>query len=368
LGVWHWSPAAFVFDHRLGEWTAVRSARCASGLPDWDDLRARASKPAQAGFMLEGVAPAVTPERYARIVERAVEYIRAGDAFQVNLAHPLRGRWSGSPRALFAAMHREAEPPYGAYIEDGDVSGPEERTIIASISPELFLRLDRAIGTVTTRPIKGTRSAIGGQAQAAAAGLLGSAKDAAELAMIVDLMRNDLGRVCRFGSVRVTEPRTLESHAGAGPAERSSLLHTAAEVAGRLGPGVGVGGLLRATYPAGSITGAPKIRAMQIIEELERGVGGLGPDLGFARGPYTGAIGLASTHRLVLSVAIRTAVLRGTGAFEFSAGAGIVADSDPASEWRETLDKAGLVLRLSGDCRERASAAAQRLTPYGAAR
>jgi para-aminobenzoate synthetase component 1 len=202
-----------------------------------------------------------------------------------------------------------------------------------SLSPELLLDVDAAARRVVTRPIKGTRPSA-----ATAQELLDSAKDTAELNMIVDLMRNDLGRVCAYGSVGVPRPRTIESH--------PTVHHGVAEVAGRLRPGVGLVELLRAVFPGGSVTGAPKIRAMQIIDELEA----------VRRGPYCGAIGYVSgCGRLGLNVAIRTIALTGgrpdrawghlTGTLDYGVGGGIVADSEPVAEYRETMDKAA-ILRL----------------------
>jgi len=197
------------------------------------------------------------------------------------------------------------------------------------MSPELFLRA-RPDGSVVTRPIKGTRPA-----HVDARELEESAKDAAELAMIVDLMRNDLGRVAELGSVRVSEPRVLETH--------ETVHHGVAEISARLRVDVSWLDLLRATFPPGSVTGAPKIRAMQIIYELEP----------HARGFYCGAIGFISrSGHAALSVAIRTAQLGvatvegGTRPVHYHAGCGIVADSDPASEVAETHAKAAAIARF----------------------
>ncbi|MEM1213940.1 MAG: anthranilate synthase component I family protein, partial [Planctomycetota bacterium] len=197
------------------------------------------------------------------------------------------------------------------------------RTLI-SASPELFLELN-ADRRVTTRPIKGTRPA-----QTPTEQLRDSLKDQAELNMIVDLLRNDLGRVARFGSVRVAQPRTIESH--------PTVHHAVATVQAQLRPGLGLVDLIRATFPGGSITGAPKIRAMQIIDELEP----------VRRGPYCGAVGLIDGPSAWLNITIRTALVEqdpaGRGRLDFSVGGGIVADSDPAAEQQECLDKAAALL------------------------
>jgi para-aminobenzoate synthetase component 1 len=209
---------------------------------------------------------------------------------------------------------------------------------ICSLSPELFLEADFSNRTVVTRPIKGTRPDSCDDAE-----LRTSEKDAAELAMIVDLMRNDLGRVCEFGSVRVTDPQTIERHARSDDGGGSrGVIHGVATIEGRLRKGVGLRALIAATFPPGSVTGAPKVRAMQIIDEFEK----------HDRGPYCGAIGFVSDSGCVgMNVAIRTASILGDrpdpdrlgffdGRITFPVGAGLVADSIPESEWRETLDKA----------------------------
>jgi para-aminobenzoate synthetase component 1 len=255
----------------------------------------------------------------ARVL-RALRYIAAGDIYQVNLAQRLRIEGLGDPLATWAALRRANPAPYGALLRCGDAA-------VLSVSPELFL--ETRGGLVRTRPIKGTRPRVGDPPLDAArrADLLASDKDAAELAMIIDLHRNDLGRVCRFGSIRVAHQRVLEVHA--------SVFHTVAEVAGELRPDADALDLLRACFPAGSVTGVPKVRAIQIIRELEP----------VPRGVYTGAIGVLSlSGDLTLNVAIRTLQQRGpTGLLHV--GGGIVAQSRPAAEYDETLAKAGGILR-----------------------
>lgn len=270
--------------------------------------------------------------RFQRIVGRAIEYIRAGDVYQVNLSHAIRGSFAGCAASCFAALASEARPRFGAYLES-----PGRSRAILSLSPELFLHYDAATRTVTTQPMKGTRPSSADPRE-----LLGSPKDAAELAMIVDLMRNDLSRVCDIGSVRVADARSVARHA-------SGVLQATATVRGRLRDGRDPVDLLAAAFPAGSVTGAPRIRAMQVIERLERR----------RRGAYCGCIAwFDDSGDATLSVAIRTAEITGrpgaTGfdeaRFTYAAGAGIVADSRPESEWRETLDKARVVLALAGAC------------------
>ncbi|MFI4854064.1 MAG: chorismate-binding protein, partial [Phycisphaerales bacterium JB065] len=188
-------------------------------------------------------------EGYERAVAATVEAIHAGDIFQANIAHPLEAHFEGDARAAFADLMHTLGPGFGAYIEDRDESGALKRIVI-SVSPELFLRAQREAGgiTVTTRPIKGTRPA----SEASSDELEASAKDHAELAMIVDLMRNDLGRVAKFGSVRVTQPRVIERH------HAGSIDHAVATVSARLRDDATLNDLMRATFPPGSITGAPK--------------------------------------------------------------------------------------------------------------
>jgi para-aminobenzoate synthetase component I len=249
-------------------------------------------------------------DQYLHTVERAIEYIRSGDIFQVNLAQRFTAGLQSQPRDVWNRLIQATPGEFGAYLDFGDFA-------LLSNSPELFLRVspDR---TVITRPIKGTRPRLPGMEEE----LRRSSKDQAELNMIVDLERNDLGRVCEVGSVKVTEPRVIEAH--------PTIYHGVATIEGRLRRDVGFVDLLRATFPGGSITGAPKIRAMQIIEELEP----------VRRGPYCGAIGyIAADGTIEFNIAIRTMIIK-DGLVHIPVGGGIVADSDPAAEYEETLVKA----------------------------
>ncbi len=274
---------------------------------------------------------AVSRETYERSVARVIEYIAAGDIFQANLAQrftaDIRGEIALGTRDLFMRLMRISPAWYGAYLE---LLGTKEqpRPAILSTSPELFLELD-VHGRIVTRPIKGTRPAT-----ASVEELHHSEKDTAELNMIVDLLRNDLGRVCTYGSVQVPQQRVIESH--------PTVHHGVATVTGQLHAGKDIVDLLRATIPGGSITGAPKVRAMQIIDELEP----------VRRGPYCGAIGLLSRDEACLNIAIRTILveqdLTGAGRLDFSVGGGVVADSQPAREFQETLDKAAAILSALG--------------------
>jgi len=264
-----------------------------------------------------------TPDQYRRAVRRCVDYIAAGDVFQVNLSQRFTVEGAPAPEAIYLALRRRNPSWYAAFLRF-DSAG--ETCAVLSSSPELFLRTRG--DAVVTRPIKGTRPRVGDSAAdaEAAADLLASAKDNAELAMIIDLLRNDLGRVCRYGSVQVSEPRRLEEH--------PTVFHLVGTVQGRLRDGVGTADLLAAAFPGGSVTGAPKIRAMEIIDELE----------GLARGVYTGCVGTVGVNgHCEWNIAIRTIVCEGDKAF-IQVGGGIVADSDPQAEYRETLDKARAML------------------------
>jgi para-aminobenzoate synthetase component 1 len=253
---------------------------------------------------------------YLDAVAKVREYIFAGDIFQANISQRFDAPLDEPPWSLYCRLRTQNAAPFAAYLDF-----PE--AVILSASPERFLHVD-INGHVETRPIKGTRPRGVGPEHDAALGLAltASAKDRAENLMIVDLLRNDLSRVCAPGTVRVPELFALEHYA--------TVHHLVSTVVGDLAPGLDGLNLLRAAFPGGSITGAPKVRAMEIIAELEP------PE----RGVYCGAIGYWSlTGALDSSIAIRTAVAH-AGRVYFSAGGGIVADSDPEQEYRETLDKA----------------------------
>jgi len=264
-------------------------------------------------------------EAYLRIVEVAKEAIREGEIFQVNLSHRQRLRLPGSALAAYGRLRTRTPSTFGAYLDAGDHR-------VLSASPERFLRVRGR--DVETRPIKGTRprGRTEEEDRALAEELLASEKDAAENVMIVDLERNDLGKVCEFGSVGVPVLRGLMS--------LPNVHHLESVVRGRLREAVTIPQIVQATFPGGSITGAPKPRAMEIIERLEP----------HRRGVYTGAIGYISWDRSVdLNIAIRTATVLGQEAF-FAVGGGIVADSEPDAEYRETLDKfRGHAEALTGD-------------------
>lgn len=311
---------AFVYQHHTRQWWRLGDI----------DIPSPCQRPGRPWHVGE-VRSSSGREGYIAGVRRVLEYIRAGDVYQVNLAHRLHAAFQGSPRALFGAM-LAGEPWYGGYL---DWLEGEHEFALVSQSPELFLEYEPVSRSLVTRPMKGTRPA--GQH----ASLLTSPKDRAELAMIVDLMRNDLGRVCELGSVRVEIPRTIERH-GAGP---GAILQATATVLGTLPADASMWQVLRATFPGGSVTGAPKVRAMQIIDELEP----------VSRGPYCGCLGFVSdSGHAMFNLAIRTALVHGEGGvagertLTYSVGAGIVADSEPEREWEETMQKAAGFLHVLG--------------------
>jgi len=258
---------------------------------------------------------------YPDRVRAAQRYIRQGDIYQVNLAQRWRVQGAVDGWEVYRRLAQESPAPFAAFLEATPFS-------VVSASPELFLRFDGS--EVATRPIKGTRPrGPGGREDAAlAAELLRSPKERAELIMITDLLRNDLGRVCEFGSVRVPELTRLERYA--------QVQHLVSTVTGRLRPEVTPVRALAACFPGGSVTGAPKFRAMQIIDELEP----------VGRGPYTGSLGyLGFNRRSQLSIVIRAAVCGPDSAW-FHGGAGIVADSDPEAEQAEVLAKVGALREI----------------------
>jgi para-aminobenzoate synthetase component I len=262
---------------------------------------------------------------YEAAVQRIRDYIAAGDVYQVNLSQRFETRFQGSAFGFFRALYQKNPAPFFAFMNAGDHH-------LVSTSPERFLRLDGR--HVETRPIKGTRPRRSDprEDQAMREKLVTSAKDDAELSMIVDLLRNDIGRACQGGSVRVKAHKTVEAY--------ENVYHLVSIVEGVLAEGQDSIDLLQATFPGGSITGCPKIRSMEIIDELE-------PD---RRHVYTGAIGYLSFHgTLDLSIAIRTAVIH-QDRMAFSVGGGIVYDSDPADEYEETLHKGRTLVDVCDEC------------------
>jgi para-aminobenzoate synthetase component 1 len=263
-----------------------------------------------------------TRETYQAAVRRCIDYISAGDVFQVNLSQRFSVGQPASAQRIYDRLIERTPAWYGALLQYSD------HALICN-SPEMFLSVAPQTDgqrIVTTRPIKGTRPRRDGMEQA----LRDSMKDQAELNMIVDLERNDLGRVCEIGSVKVTQPRMIETH--------PTVYHGAATIQGTLRHDVTLVDLLRATFPGGSVTGAPKIRAMEIIEELEP----------TRRGPYCGAIGyLSKDGQMEFNIAIRTMIVK-DGLVHIPVGGGIVADSNPADEYEETLVKARAMFAALG--------------------
>ncbi len=268
-----------------------------------------------------------TKPEYCEAVRKVKDYITAGDVYQVNLSQRFSVATTTSPWETYLRLRESNPAPYAAYLNLGSYQ-------IVSSSPECFLTLDPFSRVVETQPIKGTRprGRHADEDRRLAEELTSSAKDRAENIMIVDLERNDLGRVCEFGSVRVPRLAYIES--------QPTVHHLVSTVTGVLHSDRDQVDLLEACFPGGSITGAPKIRAMEIIDELEP----------VRRGVYTGSIGyLGFDGSVNLNIAIRTAVFK-DGVCHFHVGGGIVADSDPELEYQETLDKGRAFFEVLGCC------------------
>ena len=264
-----------------------------------------------------------TRREYRRIINKAKEYIAKGDIFQVNLAQRFSADLKINHFTLYKRLRESNPAPFGAFLNYKNLS-------ILSSSPERFMFVDDRY--VETRPIKGTRPRYSDKIKDSLSinELCASEKDAAEHTMIVDVLRNDLGRVCEFGSIAAPEFMVVESY--------KAVHHLVSTVIGKLRGGVGAVDLLRAGFPGGSITGAPKIRAMEIIEELEP----------HRRNIYTGAIGyISSNGKMDTSIAIRTITAVGNKAC-LQVGGGIVADSNADAEYEETIDKARALFHALG--------------------
>jgi anthranilate synthase component 1 len=281
--------------------------------------------------------PAVTPnghsqvtsnlaqEEYETMVRAAKEHIAAGDIFQVVLSQRLSRHTNARPFDIYRALRRLNPSPYMFFFDFGEVAG--EPFYLLGASPEMFVRLEGRRASL--RPIAGTRKRGANAAEDAALAeeLLADPKERAEHVMLVDLGRNDLGRVCAYGTVKVPEFFTVEKY--------SHVMHIVSHVEGELRPELTAFDLVRASFPAGTVSGAPKVRAMEIIGALEPG----------PRGPYAGAVGYFSFDGAMdTCLAIRSLVGHGRTA-NVQAGAGLVADSDPAREYEETMNKAKAVLR-----------------------
>jgi para-aminobenzoate synthetase component 1 len=327
-----------IFDHQLGKTSIVSTGLDADGSRSsnranrqfdfWQELLSRKEgsshpdpsrrfapgSPSETNRAQHAVMSNFSRSDFVCAVKRAQEYIRAGDIYQVNLSQRLTAPRVVSGWNFFRQLNNVSPAPFAAYLDCGDFQ-------IASTSPEQFLRLSGS--HIVTRPIKGTRTRGQDPTRDAqlAYELQTSAKEMAELIMITDLLRNDLGKVCDFGSIQVPELARLEKFA--------QVQHLVSTIEGRLRRGVTHFAALASCFPGGSITGAPKFRAMQIIDELEP----------VARGPYCGCHGYLGFNReSQLSITIRTAICA-RDKIHFNVGAGIVADSDPESEYEETLAK-----------------------------
>jgi len=325
-----------IFDHHLGKTWLVATGLAADGSRDEARARQQADwwyeqlgrdafhlvpiSESTSEVKLAPPSSSFTRDHFTATIRRALDYICAGDIYQVNLSQRLTAPWTGSGLDFHRALHAASPAPFGAFLDAGDFQ-------LASSSPERFLRLSGQ--HIQTRPIKGTRTRDADPQRDAqlAYELQSSEKERAELVMITDLLRNDLGRVCEFGSVQVPELMRLERFA--------QVQHLVSTVEGRLRAGHSHLAALRYCFPGGSITGAPKFRAMEIIDELEP----------VTRGPYTGSLGYLGFNReSQFNIAIRTAIVY-DGKVHYQAGAGIVADSDPEMEYEETLAKAAGFLK-----------------------
>ncbi|WP_153111945.1 anthranilate synthase component I [Propionivibrio limicola] len=261
-------------------------------------------------------------EEFKAAVRKAKSYITEGDIMQVVLSQRMSKPFAASPLALYRSLRSLNPSPYMFYFDFDDFH-------VVGASPEILVRLEG--DTVTVRPIAGTRKrgATFEEDQALATELLADEKERAEHVQLLDLGRNDAGRVAQVGTVKLTENMTIERY--------SHVMHIVSNVEGKLKPGLDALDVLKATFPAGTVSGAPKVRAMEIIDELEP----------VKRGIYSGAVGyLGFNGDMDLAIAIRTAILK-DGQLHVQAGAGIVADSDPTSEWQETQNKARAVLRAA---------------------
>ncbi|MFH0910814.1 MAG: aminodeoxychorismate synthase component I [Planctomycetota bacterium] len=321
------------YDHAEGAWQAcalLREGEAAAsaekrveGLLDALDRAGRSAPPPLSPLAAAAPKSGFTRAEYERAVERAIEYIRAGDIFQVNLSQRFDLALPCAPFELMGRLLAASPAPFSAYLAFDDKA-------VLSSSPERFLQVRGRC--VETRPIKGTRPRGKTPAEDTALreALLASDKDRAELNMIIDLLRNDLGRVCAYGTVEVREARRLEAYA--------DVFHTVGVVGGSLHARRDMTDLLKAVWPGGSVTGAPKVRAMEIIDELEP----------TARSFYTGSVGyLGVDGSADLNIAIRTLLYDGRK-LTFQVGGGIVADSVPREEYEETLHKARGMLRALG--------------------
>lgn len=301
-----------------------------AGLEQMEAMLAGVESPAelldqQARALFDGALRATTTQsEFEAMVARALGHIRAGDIFQANLSQRFTAPWTGDCWGLYLALRQINPSPFACWLSC------DEMTVVSG-SPERLVRVQQ--DRIDTRPIAGTRprGATFSEDELNSLELLLSDKERAEHIMLVDLARNDLGRVCRAGSVWVNELMSLERY--------SHVIHIVSDVAGLLRQGVDAVDVIRAVFPGGTITGCPKVRCMEILHELEP----------VARGLYTGSLGMIGFDgTLDLNIAIRTLVVQ-KELLSFHVGAGIVADSEPAREYAETLDKAAALMQAIGE-------------------
>ncbi len=265
----------------------------------------------------ENIQCNMSKEYYLRAFKKIKKYIFDGDVYQINFSRRFEYEFEADSIELFNWQNFHNPSPYSAYIDAGEFT-------IVSASPEMFITIND--GIISTQPIKGTRPRIKDSDIDYATDLLNNEKEQAELNMIIDLERNDVAKICVPGTRKVTQPRTIEAY--------PTVYHAVATIAGQLSNDVSFCNILKAMFPGGSITGAPKIRSMEIIDETEP----------TARGVYTGSIGFISLNgNTSLNIAIRTIIIKNDKAY-FQTGGGIVADSQPEAEWEETIVKAKALL------------------------
>jgi para-aminobenzoate synthetase component 1 len=291
------------------------------GFNDPEDIQAvfKKRKGAFGNYAVESPKSCCSEEEYVSLIKKIIDYIKKGDVYEVNLSHRFEAQYHGDPYGIFFNLFQINPAPFSAFLNFGD-------TIILSNSPERFLKADG--DQVETRPIKGTmrRGKTKEEDQTNLLLLAGSEKEDAELSMIVDLLRNDLGKVCDYGSVRVREHKRIEGF--------SNVWHLISIVEGRLRKDESYASLIRACFPGGSITGCPKIRSMEIIDELEK----------YARNLYTGMIFIGNDHHFDSSIVIRTIIAK-TNHLYFNVGGAVVYDSIPKREYEETLEKAQSIMK-----------------------
>ncbi|HCL00683.1 MAG TPA: hypothetical protein DHW42_11340 [Candidatus Marinimicrobia bacterium] len=303
---WVFYNIYFLFDHRQKEAYKIE-------INYFHDTKIVKKNRQTEGFSVKNISAECSRAEYVKKVIKIRDYILEGDVYEVNLTHQISGDFSGNAYSLFKKLYAINDAPFSAFLNFGQVK-------IVSNSPELFLRcFDRK---VETRPIKGTiaRGKNQKEDRENIAKLLNSEKEQAELFMIIDLLRNDLGKVCKFGTVKVEEAKRLEAY--------KNVYHLVGIIGGILKKEVSYFDLLKATFPGGSITGCPKIRCVEIIDELET----------FSRNLYTGTIFIMNKSYFCSSIVIRTSIIKDNKIFINSGGA-VTIDSDPEGEYEETVHK-----------------------------